>query len=111
MNGRKVLMFTMGKVPELVKKTLKNNQCTINDIKLFIFHQASKVVLENLGRILNINKKKIFNNYQNIGNTVSSTIPIALKECINKKKIRPGDKVLICGFGVGYSMGATIINV
>ena len=77
MDGRKVLMFTMGNVPELVNKTLKKNKCKIQDIKMFIFHQASRIVLENLGRKLNIEKGKIYKNFQNIGNTVSSTIPIA----------------------------------
>ena len=111
MDGRKVLMFTMGNVPELVKRTIKDNNCKIHDIKMFIFHQASKVVLENLGRILKIKEDKIYKNFQNIGNTVSSTIPIALKECIKKNKIKKGDKILICGFGVGYSMGASVIKI
>lgn len=110
MDGRKVLMFTMGNIPDLVKKTLRNNKCKINDIKLFIFHQASKIVLENLGRILKIEEKKIFKNYSLFGNTVSSTIPIAINQCLMNKKIKKGDKVLICGFGVGYSMAASVIT-
>lgn len=111
MDGRKVLMFTMGNVPELVIKTLNKNKCKIKDIKMFIFHQASKVVLENLRRKLNIEENKIYKNYEYIGNTVSSTIPIALKECIERKKVVKGDKVLVCGFGVGYSMAASVIKL
>tara|TARA_A100001011_G_scaffold400671_1_gene517435 strand:+ start:3160 stop:4083 length:924 start_codon:yes stop_codon:yes gene_type:complete len=111
MDGRKVLMFTMGNVPGLVKKTLKDNKCKMKDIKMFIFHQASKVVLDNLQRILNIDNEKIYKNFQSIGNTVSSTIPIALKECLEKKRIKKGDKILICGFGVGYSMAASVVKI
>lgn len=111
MDGRKVLMFTMGNIPDLVNKTMKDNKCKMTDIKLFIFHQASKVVLENLSRILNIEEKKIFKNYNLFGNTVSSTIPIAIKQCFIDKKIKRGDKVLICGFGVGYSMAASVIKI
>jgi 3-oxoacyl-[acyl-carrier-protein] synthase-3 len=44
------------------------------------------------------------------GNTVSATIPIALADCLTKKIIKPGDKVLLAGFGVGYSWGATILK-
>ena len=109
MDGRKVLMFTMANIPDLVKKTLKINKYKTSDIKMFIFHQASKIVLDNLGRKLKITEEKIFRNYSSLGNTVSSTIPIALKQCIESKKIKEGDKVLICGFGVGYSMAASII--
>ena len=59
---------------------------------------------------MNLPKKKVFCNYENIGNTVSSTIPIALFDLILKKKIKRGDKLLLCGFGVGYSMAASILD-
>jgi len=45
------------------------------------------------------------------GNTVSATIPIALEDCLERKILKEGDKVLLCGFGVGYSYGATIIKI
>ena len=110
MDGRKVLMFTMSNIPTLIKDILKKNKISINDIDHFIFHQASKTVLENLIRKLKIDKKKVFVNIVNIGNTVSSTIPIAFKQLIMKKKLKKNSLVLIAGFGVGYSMGATIIK-
>tara|TARA_X000001036_G_C20418840_1_gene700286 strand:- start:111 stop:758 length:648 start_codon:yes stop_codon:yes gene_type:complete len=110
MDGKKVLMFTMSNIPDLIKDILKKNKISINDIDHFIFHQASKTVLENLIRKLKIDKKKVFVNIVNIGNTVSSTIPIAFKQLIMKKKLKKNSLVLIAGFGVGYSMGATIIK-
>jgi len=45
------------------------------------------------------------------GNTVSATIPIALKDCLVSGLVKPGDKVLLVGFGVGYSWGATVITI
>ena len=110
MDGKKVLMFTMSNIPDLIKDILKKNKISINDIDHFIFHQASKTVLENLIRKLKIDKKKVFVNIENIGNTVSSTIPIAFKQLIMKKKLKKNSLVLIAGFGVGYSMGSTIIK-
>lgn len=110
MDGKKVLMFTMSNIPEFVLLLLKNNKLNIDQIKYFIFHQASKVVIDNLIRKIGLPKNKVFCNYEKIGNTVSSTIPIALFELLKKKKIKRGDKLLLCGFGVGYSMGATIIE-
>ena len=68
------------------------------------------MVIDNLIRKMNLPKKKVYCNYEKIGNTVSSTIPIALFDLLKNKKIKKGDKLLLCGFGVGYSMAAAIIE-
>ena len=111
MDGRKILSFTMNIVPQVVKQTLKKNKTSFNQLKYVIFHQASKIVIDNLVRKLNIPEKKVFKNYNKFGNTVSSTIPICLNELKTKKMIKKGDKILICGFGVGLSVGSTIIEI
>ena len=110
MDGRKVLFFTMSVIPNLVKKLLNKEKLKINEIKYFVFHQASKIVIDNLTRILEIPRKKVYRNYSRYGNTVSSTIPICLNEMIKKKLIKRHDKILLCGFGVGLSAAATIIR-
>jgi len=110
MDGRKVLFFTMNVIPNLVKKLLKKENLKINEIKYFVFHQASKIVIDNLTRILELPQKKVYRNYSRYGNTVSSTIPICLSEMIKKKLIKRNDKILLCGFGVGLSAAATIIK-
>ena len=110
MDGQKVFMFTMTNIPNFVSKLLSENKKNINEIKYFIFHQASKVVIKNLIRKLNLPENKVYCNYEKIGNTVSSSIPIVLHELMKKRKIKKGDKLLLCGFGVGYSMAAAIIE-
>ena len=110
MDGRKVLSFTLSVVPNIVNQTLKKNKITYKSLKYVIFHQASKIVIENLVRKLNIPMNKVFINYNKFGNTVSSTIPICLYELMKKNKIKKGDQILICGFGVGLSVGSTIIK-
>ena len=110
MDGKNVFMFTMTNIPSFVLDLLTKSKTNINEIKYFIFHQASKMVVDNLIRKMNLPKKKVFCNYEKIGNTVSSTIPIALFDLLKKKKIKKGNKLLLCGFGVGYSMAATIIE-
>jgi len=110
MDGKKVLMFTMSNIPKLVNKILIKNGLTKKDIKYFIFHQASKVVIENLKKKLDLDEDKVYHDLKNLGNTVSSTIPINLRDLIKNKKIKRGDKILLAGFGVGYSMGAAILN-
>lgn len=110
MDGKKVLMFTMSNIPNLVNKILKRNNLNKSQIKYFIFHQASKIVIENLKKKLNIKNEKVYQDLRNLGNTVSSTIPINIQKLVKNGKIKSGDKILIAGFGVGYSMGAAIIN-
>lgn len=85
MNGAKVALFAMKRVPESIKEILKKTHSKISDIDKFIFHQASKFVLDNIYNILKINKKKTFENYRYLGNTTSSSIPIALKVATKKK--------------------------
>jgi len=111
MNGPEIFNFTIDKVPALVDSVLKKNDIAINDIDLFIFHQANKYMLNYLRRKINIPKDKFYINIENTGNTVSATIPIALSECINRKVVGSGNKVMLVGFGVGYSWGATVITL
>jgi len=110
MDGAKVFMFTMSAIPKLVNQTLNQAGLSIDDISIFIFHQASKVVLDNIAKKLNIPENKMFCNIENIGNTVSATIPIALKDALMSGAVKSGDLIFLAGFGVGYSWGATIMQ-
>ena len=109
MDGHEIFAFTLTKVPKMVKAVLMKNNLTMEDIDLFVFHQANKYILEYLRKKLKIEKDKFFDNLAFVGNTVSSTIPIALCDA-REQGILKGN-VLLAGFGVGLSWGATIINV
>ena len=110
MNGSAVFMFTMRVVPKAVNDLLIKEKYNTEDIDLFVFHQASKLVIDNLKRLLKLPNEKVFENYQLVGNTVSSSIPIALSQAKSAKKIKKGSVVMLVGFGVGLSWGATIIR-
>ena len=110
MNGSAVFMFTMRVVPKAVNDLLIKEKCNTEDIDLFVFHQASKLVIDNLKRLLKLSNEKVFENYQLVGNTVSSSIPIALSQAKSAKKIKKGSIVMLVGFGVGLSWGATILR-
>lgn len=110
MNGPAILLFTLSQVPPLLNKTLKDNDLKIEDIDLFVFHQASKLVLDLLSKKIGINRSKMYSNLSNKGNTVSCSIPIALKDAHKENKLNCDDLVLIIGFGVGYSLGSTILK-
>lgn len=110
MNGFAVWSFISKKVSEQINKLLNRNNLSVNDIDLFIFHQASKLTLDSLIKILKINDKKVFFNLENIGNTVSSSIPIALRDAEEKGRLKKGDLILLSGFGVGLSWGSIIMK-
>lgn len=109
-DGPAVFMFTMNKVPVCVKELLDKAGKEISDIDLFVFHQASKVVIDNIIRILSLDESKVFRGYEKTGNTVSASIPIALKQAQDEGRIREGDLVMLVGFGVGYSWGANLVR-
>lgn len=111
MDGPAIFNFTIDAVPALVQKTLEVNHLSEEQIDYFIFHQANKHMLDHLRKTIGIPEKKFYSNIQETGNTVSSTIPIALKEVRNDATIKTGDLVMLVGFGVGYSWGATIVKV
>ena len=110
MNGSSVFMFTMNRVPQCVNALLEKSKMLIDNVDLFVFHQASKLVIDNLIRRLNLKEERVFVNYLNIGNTVSASIPIALKQAADEDKLQLGDNVMLIGFGVGLSWGACMIR-
>lgn len=109
MDGQEIFTFTLMRVPRMVKDVLEKCGIEKNDIDLFVFHQANKYMLEHLRKKLKIDDDKFFINIEKIGNTVSSTIPIAL--CDAREQDLLHGNVLLAGFGVGLSWGATIIKV
>jgi 3-oxoacyl-[acyl-carrier-protein] synthase III len=110
MNGAKVLTFAMDIVPANVNKLLKKLKIKKEKIDKFIFHQASKYILDNINRRLSIKKDKTFENYGTVGNTISASIPIALKDAYTKRKISNNNKIIIAGYGVGLSWGSAFVK-
>lgn len=109
MNGAEVFNFTLESVPSLVRQILEKNNLMQDEIDVFIFHQANKFMLEYLRKKIKIPVEKFFIWMETCGNTVSSTIPIAIYQAIKNNNIKKGHKVLIAGFGVGYSWGGTVL--
>jgi len=110
MSGTDIFNFTIKVVPASIKNVLEKNKLTLEDIDLFVFHQANKFMLDFLRKKVKIPEDRFILDMEDTGNTVSPTIPIALKRAEEKGKIKKGDKVLIIGFGVGLSWGSTILE-
>ncbi len=110
MNGGEIFNFTVDVVPNLLVNVLEKNNMTRDKIDYYLFHQANKYMLSTIRKICDIPQEKFYINLENTGNTVSSTILIGLKDCIDNKVITPGMNVLVAGFGVGLSWGATVLK-
>lgn len=110
MNGGEVFTFTLEKVPNSVIELLNLANYTKDDIDYIVFHQANKFILDKLRKKCDFDKDKFLTSYEKFGNTVSSTIPLGLIEGMKLNKFKSGDKILVLGFGVGYSWAGTIIT-
>lgn len=108
MNGPEIFTFTAQMIPALVNQVLEKNTLTKADIGLFVFHQANKYMLDFLRKLIGVPAASFYIGMENYGNTVSSTIPIALYDAMAQNKLK--GNVLLAGFGVGYSWGATILK-
>lgn len=106
MDGRMIFSFALSNVPNVINNNLKKEQYLISDIDLFIFHQASKYIIDRVVKKLQISHEKVPFDILDYGNTSSSTIPIILEKNINKNY----NKMLLCGFGVGLSIASLIIT-
>ena len=109
MDGSEIFSFTQCNVPIVVSDTLLKNNLSKEDIDLFVFHQANKFMLNFLRKKIKIEDSKFYYYISEVGNTVSSSIPLALESAMNDGSIKKGDKVLLSGFGVGYSWGGNVL--
>lgn len=111
MSGADIYNFTLVTIPNLLSQLLDKCGFSVDDVDYFIFHQANKFMLERLMKKTHIPAGKFCINMENYGNTVSSTIPMALEILLARGAIKSGDKVILVGFGVGLSWGATLITI
>ena len=108
MDGPALIKFTISAVPQLVHEVLQSANMTIDDVDLYLFHQATRKVLEQLQERLEIDKDRMPISLENCGNTVSSTLPVLIDEYRRIGRIRPGERNMLVGFGVGWSWAGCI---
>lgn len=110
MNGGEIFTFTLERVPATVTELLGKAGLSLADVDLFVFHQANQYMLDFLRKTCRIPPAKFHVAMRQVGNTVSSSIPLALAHAAEAGVLRPGARVMLVGFGVGYSWGATLIR-
>ena len=110
MDGQAMLSFVKRRVPASIKTLLGKSGYTSEDISMFVFHQASGLALDHLEKSLAIPPNKMWRNLADVGNTVSASIPIAIKDADSAGRITAGSRLVLAGFGVGFSWGACIVD-
>lgn len=111
MDGKEIFKFAINVIEKSVNTILDMNNLKIEDIKLIIPHQANQRIISNVAKKFNISNDKFFVNLEKYGNTSAASIPMALCEAFESKKITKGDKVILVGFGGGLTWGSTIIEI
>ena len=110
MNGGAIFNFTLDAVPAMMTQLLEKSRLTNEQIDYYVFHQANKFMLNTIRKVCVLPRDKFYINLESVGNTVSSTVLIGLKECMKNGQIHSGMNVMACGFGVGLSWGGVILR-
>lgn len=110
-NGLATWKQAVTTLPVVIKKLLDQQSLKVEDIDFFIFHQANGFLIDYLMKKMKVPAAKTYTNVEEIGNTGSASIGIALSEAFEKGLISKGDRLLIAGVGAGFNFGACIFNV
>lgn len=110
MDGPEIFHFALRTVPSCVRNLLEKCGLSMEQVDLFVFHQANRYMLDHLRTRMGIPEAKFFVSLASCGNTVSGTIPIALQDALERGRLKSGETVMLIGFGVGLSWGATLLT-
>lgn len=110
MNGKTVFLNASKRMPEAIAEALKKNDTKIDDIDLFLFHQANLRINEMVAKQLGIPEKKVFNTIQKFGNTTAATIPLGMDEAIKAGVLKKGMLVASAAFGSGFTWASALFR-
>lgn len=111
MNGPEIFSFTLSTVRAGIQELLSRCQLGWEDIDTFLFHQANRFMLEKLRDSMGIPPEKMPIDFEDTGNTVSASIPVLMRRCLDKNLLRAGTRCVLVGFGVGYSWAMTLLTI
>jgi len=111
MDGKTIFKLAVQKLPEVVNEVLEKAGLELEDIDLFIPHQANLRINQFFAHSMKLPEEKVFNNIQRYGNTTAASIPIALDEALEMKLIDDGSTVVLLGLGAGLTWGAVIARL
>lgn len=110
MDGRRVFVQAVTRLREVTEICLEDNDLSVSDIDLFIYHQANIRIINSVADKLGIPDDKTFNNVDKYGNTAAASIPMCFHEALENGKVQRGDRVFLAAFGTGFSWGASLLR-
>ena len=110
MNGKEVYKFAVSALPRSVRQAVAKAGMTLEDVDLFIPHQANIRIIRSSAEALGVPMEKVFTNVERYGNTSAASIPIALCEAVEAGLVDEGTKLVLAGFGGGLSWGAAVVE-
>lgn len=110
MNGNFVFKHAVTRFPESIREAFENSGESIEDLKLFIPHQANLRISQFVQRQLGLRDDQVFNNIQKYGNTTAASIPIALSEAYAEGRFQKGDLICMTAFGSGFTWGSVLMR-
>ena len=111
MNGKEIYKYAVTEPVKSINRLLKKSSEKIENIKYIIPHQSNKKIIKGITNRLNITEEKMYTNIENVGNTFCASIPIALKDMMDKKLLESGDKIILLGYGGGLNTGSILIEM
>jgi len=97
-------------MPQVIREALSANKCEIEDVDLFLFHQANLRINEYVAGQMGITPEQTYNNIQVYGNCSSASIPMCLDECVRSGRVKRGDLLLLAAFGAGFTWGSALVR-
>ena len=110
MNGKEVFKFATRVVVDSAGRVLERCGSTIDEVDLFVLHQANLRIIDAAAKKLGIPEERVYTNVQRYGNTSCATIPVCLSEARAEGRLKAGDLVLLVGFGAGLTWGACLME-
>lgn len=110
MNGAEIFTFTLQQVPPLISGILEGSGWSVEDVDAFVMHQANSFMLKHLAKKMKLPAEKVVIALEDFGNTSSASIPLALSAAMRPSLSRESQKLVLAGFGVGYSWAAAAVQ-
>ena len=110
MAGRETYRYATRQLVESAQAAVRDAGLSMDDIDQFVFHQANLRIIEHVGRELGMPMEKVYLNIEKYGNTSAASVPMALVEAVAAGRIKPGDRILMCAFGAGFTAAAAVVE-
>jgi 3-oxoacyl-[acyl-carrier-protein] synthase-3 len=110
MEGRFVFKHAVTRMPEVIREALEANKTPLEEVDLFLFHQANLRINEFVAGQMGIPAEKTYNNIGVYGNCSAASIPMCLDECVRSGRVSEGDRIVMAGFGSGFTWGSALIR-